>query len=430
MSVKIESVTLRSPADKAGIKAGETLLSINNNPINDALDYGFYTYDRVLEMKLDTRTVIVEKKDDYDEIGLNFETYLMDKKHTCRNKCIFCFIDQLPKGLRETLYFKDDDSRLSFLQGNYITLTNMTESDIERIIKMKLNVNISVHTTNPELRVKMLNNKNAGKVLDYIPKMAENGITMNCQIVLCKGYNDGEELRRTLSDLTALYPAVQSVAVVPFGASGFRDNLTRIQLHDKQSALEAISIINEFGDKLEAEQGDRVVYPADELFLTAELPVPDSDYYGSFDQYENGVGMWAYLRDGYLECLDEVEDDGSVINKSVATGLLAAPLLTELADETSRRFPSVKINVFPVKNNFFGETITVSGLVTGTDLIEQLRPYKDKLGTELLIPKNMLKADEPVFLDDVTVGDVENELGVTVFAVGDEPEDLIEAFLT
>ncbi len=430
MPVKIESVTLRSPADKAGIKAGETLLSINNNPINDALDYGFYTYDRVLEMKLDTRTVIVEKKDDYDEIGLNFETYLMDKKQTCRNKCIFCFIDQLPKGLRETLYFKDDDSRLSFLQGNYITLTNMTDSDIERIIKMKLNVNISVHTTNPELRVKMLNNKNAGKVLDYIPKMAENGITMNCQIVLCKGYNDGEELRRTLSDLTALYPAVQSIAVVPFGASGFRDNLTRIQLHDKQSAREAISIINEFGDRLEAEQGDRVVYPADELFLTAELPVPDSDYYGSFDQYENGVGMWAYLRDGYLECLDEVEDDGSVINKSVATGLLAAPLLTELADETSRRFPSVKINVFSVKNNFFGETITVSGLVTGTDLIEQLRPHKDKLGTELLIPKNMLKADEPVFLDDVTVGDVESELGVTVFAVGDEPEDLIEAFLT
>ncbi len=430
MSVKIESVTPRSPAAKAGIKSGETLISINGNKINDTLDYGFYTYDRELTLELDTRTVTVKKKDDYDEIGLNFETYLMDKKQTCRNKCIFCFIDQLPKGMRDTLYFKDDDSRLSFLQGNYITLTNMTEADIDRIIKMKLNVNVSVHTTNPELRIKMLNNKNAGKVLDYIPKLAENNITMNCQIVLCKGFNDGAELKKTLSDLTALYPAVQSIAVVPFGASKFRDNLTKIPMHDKASALEAISIINEYGEKMLTKHGDRVVYPADEFFLTAELPVPDSDYYGSFDQYENGVGMWAYLRDGYLECLDEVEDDGTVINKSVATGVLAAPLLSELADETNRRFPSVRINIFPIKNNFFGKTITVSGLVTGNDLIEQLLPHKGKLGTELLIPKNMLKADEDVFLDDITVKDVENALGVSVYAVADEPEDLIEAFLT
>lgn len=429
MSVKIQSVTPRSPAAKAGIKAGETLVAINGNPINDALDYGFYTFDRVLDFELDTRTVTVRKRDDYDEIGLDFETYLMDKKQTCRNKCIFCFIDQLPSGMRETLYFKDDDSRLSFLQGNYITLTNMTDADIDRIISMKLNVNISVHTTNPELRVKMLHNKNAGKVLEYIPRMAENEIAMNCQIVLCKGYNDGDELRRTLSDLTALYPEVQSIAVVPFGASKFRDGLTEIEMHDKESALEAIGIINEYADKLEEEYGERVVYPADEFFLLAGLPVPHSGYYGSFDQYENGVGMWAYLRDGFLECLDEVVDDGTVINRSIATGELAKPLLSELADETMKRFPSVKINVFAIKNNFFGETITVAGLVTGGDLISQLEPYKDKLGEALLIPKTMLKADEPVFLDDITVDEVEKTLGVKITPVGDEPEDLIEALL-
>ena len=429
MSVKIQSVDSRSPAAKAGIKAGETLVSINGNPINDSLDYGFYTFDRVLEFELDTRTVTVKKKDDYDEIGLNFETYLMDKKQTCRNKCIFCFIDQLPVGMRDTLYFKDDDSRLSFLQGNYITLTNMTEADIDRIIRMKLNVNVSVHTTNPELRVKMLSNKNAGKVLDYIPRMAENGISMNCQIVLCKGWNDGNELRRTLSDLTALYPEVQSIAVVPFGASKFRDGLTQIEMHDRQSALEAIGIINEFADKLEEEYGDRVVYPADEFFLLAGIPIPTSDYYGAFDQYENGVGMWAYLRDGFLECLEEVEDDGSVINRSIATGKLAKPLLSELSEAVMKRFPSVKINVFEIKNNFFGETITVAGLITGGDLISQLEPHKDELGEALLIPKTMLKADEPVFLDNVTVSEAEQALGVAIVPVGDEPEDLIEALL-
>ena len=429
MSVKIQSVDPRSPAAKAGIRAGETLVSINGNPINDTLDYGFYTFDRVLDFELDTRSVTVKKKDDYDEIGLNFETYLMDKKQTCRNKCIFCFIDQLPSGMRETLYFKDDDSRLSFLQGNYITLTNMTDADIDRIIRMKLNVNISVHTTNPELRVKMLSNKNAGKVLEYIPRMAENGISMNCQIVLCKGWNDGDELRRTLSDLTALYPAVQSVAVVPFGASKFRDGLTEIEMHDKQSALEAIGIINEFADKLEEECGDRVVYPADEFFLLADILIPDSSYYGAFDQYENGVGMWAYLRDGFLECLEEVEDDGSVINRSIATGKLAYPLLSELSEAVTERFPTVNINVFEIKNNFFGETITVAGLITGGDLIAQLEPHKDKLGEALLIPKTMLKADEPVFLDDVTVSEAEKALGVTIVPVGDEPEDLIEALL-
>ena len=273
MAAVITSVEPRSPAAKAGVKVGETLAAINGHPINDALDYGFYCYERVLTLDLVTRTVKVRKRDDYDDIGLGFETYLMDKKQTCHNKCIFCFIDQLPPGMRETLYFKDDDSRLSFLQGSYITLTNMTEADIDRIIKMKLGVNVSVHTTDPELRKKMLCNRFAGDVLRYIRKMADAGITMNCQIVLCRGFNDGAQLERTLSDLTALYPAVKSIAVVPFGATKYRDGLPKIALHDKQSAGDAVDIIERFGGEMLAKHGDRLVYPADELLLRELRPV-------------------------------------------------------------------------------------------------------------------------------------------------------------
>lgn len=429
MSVRILSVTPRSPAARAGIRAGEELVAINGNPIRDALDYGFYSCDRRLELTLGDRTVVFKKKDDYDELGLNFESFLMDRKQSCRNKCVFCFIDQLPRGMRETLYFKDDDSRLSFFQGNYITLTNLSDSDVERIIRMKLNVNISVHTTNPALRVGMLNNKNAGKVLDYLPRLAAAEISMNCQVVLCRGLNDGAELEKTLSDLTALYPAVQSIAVVPFGATRFREGLPAIPLHDRDSARAAVGLIERFGEKMMKEHGERVVYPADELFLTAELPIPPYEYYGSFDQYENGVGMWAYLREGYFSCLDEVEDDGEAIERSVATGLLAAPLLRELTEETMRRFPSVTLRVFAIRNDFFGETITVAGLVTGRDLIAQLLPEKERLGTRLVIPKTMLKADEPIFLDDTPLAEVEAALGVPVVPVGDEGEDLIGALL-
>ncbi|MCM1334073.1 MAG: DUF512 domain-containing protein [Bacteroides sp.] len=429
MSVKILSVTPRSPASRAGIRAGDELVAIDGNPIRDALDYGFYTCGRVLRLTLADRTVILKKKDDYDEPGLNFESFLMDRKQSCRNKCLFCFIDQLPPGLRETLYFKDDDSRLSFFQGNYITLTNLDDADIERIIQMKLNVNISVHTTDPDLRVKMLKNKNAGKVLTYLPRLAEAGITMNCQIVLCRGVNDGEALEKTLADLTALYPSVQSIAVVPFGATKYRDGLPPIPLHDKASARAAVETIERCGDEMLKKYGERVVYPADELFLTAELPLPDGEYYGAYDQYENGVGMWTYLREGYLSCLDEVTDDGEPIERSIATGLLAAPLLRELAEETMRRFPSVKLRVFAIRNDFFGETITVAGLITGRDLIARLLPEKDRLGTRLVIPKTMLKADEAIFLDDTTLAEVEAALGVPVYPVGDEGEDLIEGLL-
>ncbi len=429
MAVKICSVEPKSPAARAGVKAGETLTAINGHPINDALDYGFYCYERTLELDLVTRKVKVKKRDDYDDIGLGFETYLMDKKQSCRNKCIFCFIDQLPPGMRETLYFKDDDSRLSFLQGNYITLTNLKDSDIERIIKMKLNVNVSVHTTNPELREKMLCNRFAGDVLRYIKQMADGGIMMNCQIVLCRGWNDGEELKRTLTDLLALYPAVQSIAVVPFGATKFREGLPHIELHDKDSAAQAVEIIESFGDKMYGEYGERVVYPADELFLTAGREPPPSEYYGSFDQYENGVGMWSYKRDGFAEELSALDGDDREYTASCASGMLSAPLMERLAAAVGEKFPNVKINVYAIKNDFFGETITVSGLVTGGDLIAQLTPHKTELGERLMIPPSMLKADEPVFLDNVTLAQVEEALGVPVIPAGSEPDELLYAML-
>lgn len=429
MAVVIDSVTPRSPAAKAGVKAGETLAAINGNPINDALDYGFYCYENVLELDLVTRKVVVRKKDDYDDIGLNFETYLMDKKQSCHNKCIFCFIDQLPPDMRETLYFKDDDSRLSFLQGNYITLTNLKDADIERIIKMKLNVNVSVHTTNPELRCKMLCNRFAGDVLRYIKQMADGGIKMNCQIVLCRGYNDGDELRRTLSDLTALYPAIQSIAVVPFGATKFRDNLTKVELHNEQSAREAVEIINSFGDMMLAEHGERLVFAADELYITAKLPLPPSDFYGSFDQYENGVGMWSYLRDGFVSELEQAEADNYERQVSIATGVLAAPLIEELSGLFCNKFRNSHINVFTIKNDFFGETITVAGLTTGGDLIKQLAPHADELGDAVIIPQAMLKADEDIFLDNVTLEEVEDALGIPVISVGDEPGELLSVLI-
>lgn len=429
MAVIIKSVTPRSPAAKAGIKAGETLDKINGHPINDSLDYGFYCYDRVLELDLVTRKVKVKKKDDYDDIGLNFETYLMDKKQSCHNKCIFCFIDQLPEGMRDTLYFKDDDSRLSFLQGNYITLTNLKESDIERIIKMKLNVNISVHTTNPELRCSMLKNRFAGDVLRYIKMMAEGGITMNCQIVLCRGVNDGEELKKTLTDLTSLYPAVKSIAVVPFGATKYRENLPHIELHDEITARETIDIINSFGEKMLRGYGERVVFPADEFYITAGLPMPEGEYYEAYDQYENGVGMWAYYREGFIDGLSDAEYTGGDRSVSIATGVLAAPLMEELSEMVTEKFPQVKIKVYTVKNNFFGETVTVSGLVTGGDLIEQLLPHKALLGERLYIPKNMLKADEDIFLDNITLEEVSEKLGVPVIPVSDEGYELIDDIL-
>ena len=432
MAVEIMSVIPRSPADKAGIKAGDTLVSINGNEINDVLDYQFYADDAKLEIKLIRRTVKVKKKD-YEDLGLEFETYLMDKKQHCRNNCIFCFINQMPKGMRETLYFKDDDSRLSFLQGNYITMTNLSDSDVDRIIKMKLPMNISVHTTNPELRAQMTCNPNAGKCLQYLYKMAGAGLELNTQIVLVPDFNDGKELERTLNDLCNLYPAVKSIAIVPVGLTKFRENLPKLKTFDKQSATEALKTIELFGDMMYEKYHTRVVYPSDEFFLLAEKPMPDYEYYEEFDQFENGVGMCASLQKEFIDALADKrefeETDGKERRLSIATGVLAAPLLKSLVGMMENDFPKTRVNVYTIRNDFFGETVTVAGLITAGDIINQLTPYKNELGDRLLITENMLKSGCDIFLDDKTVAEVENALSVKLVTVPTDGYALLDAIL-
>ncbi|MBP3922339.1 MAG: DUF512 domain-containing protein [Ruminiclostridium sp.] len=432
MSVKIMSVIPRSLADKAGIKAGDTLITINDNEINDVLDYQFYVSDLKLVIGLDRRTVKVKKKE-YEDLGLEFETYLMDKKQHCRNNCIFCFINQMPKGMRDTLYFKDDDSRLSFLQGNYITMTNLTDNDVERIIKMKLPMNISVHTTNPELRAQMTCNPNAGKCLQYLYKMAGAGIELNTQIVLVPDFNDGKELERTLNDLCNLFPAVKSIAIVPVGLTKFRDNLPELKSFDKESATKALKTIELFGDMMYEKYHARVVYPSDEFFLLAEKPMPDYDYYEDFDQFENGVGMCASLQKEFIDALADKreysETDSDKRRLSIATGVLAAPLLKSLVGMMENDFPDTKVNVYTIRNDFFGETVTVAGLITAGDIINQLMPHKDELGDRLLITENMLKSGCDIFLDDKTISDVENTLSVKVISVPTDGYALLDAIL-
>ena len=432
MSVKILSVDKGSPADKAHIKPGDSLVSINKNAIHDILDYQFYSSEEKLIVELEDRTVTV-KKDEYEDLGLNFETYLMDCKQHCKNNCVFCFINQLPKGMRDTLYFKDDDSRLSFLQGNYITMTNLTDEDVDRIIKMKLPMNISVHTTNPELRVQLTKNPNAGKCLDYLYIMAAAGIELNTQIVLCPGLNDGKELEKTLTDLCMLYPAVKSIACVPVGITKFREKLPKLELFNKQTAAKAIDILELFGNMMYEKYGNRVVYASDEFYLTAGRTMPEYDFYGDFDQFENGVGMCASLQKEFTDALADKREFNETDNKkrvvSVATGVLAAPLIDTLVKMMKSDFPNTKVNVYTIRNDFFGETITVAGLLTAGDIIAQLMPYKDKLGGRLLITENMLKTDSDLFLDDKTLSDVERALGVCITTVATDGYELLDAIL-
>jgi len=363
VSVTVKSVEKGSIADKKKIHAGDTLVSIDGNEIMDVLDYRFYQNNQKLVLeyinsKGKSKKVKI-KKNEYDELGLCFETYLMDKKHSCRNKCIFCFIDQLPKGLRESLYFKDDDSRLSFLFGNYITLTNITEHEIERIIKMHISpINISVHTTNPELRVKMMSNKNAGEVLSVIYIFNEAGIKLNCQLVLVPGYNDGAELERSLSDLTAL-ENVECIAAVPVGLTRYRDGLADIKPFDKKSALDTIEIIDRFGDKCIEKYGNRRVYAADEFYIKAEKALPEADYYEEFLQLENGVGLVPLLKS---EVDNELAENDYKLEKkriiTIATGEAAYPFICEMVDNCTKKWDNLECRVICVKNNFFGGEIT------------------------------------------------------------------------
>lgn len=431
MAVKIFDVTTGSHADKAGIKKGETLLSINSNEIVDVLDYRFYQVNRKLTLEVadedkNVRTIEMTKGE-YEEIGLEFETYLMDKQHSCRNKCIFCFIDQLPKGMRESLYFKDDDSRLSFLFGNYITLTNITEHEIDRIIKMHISpINVSVHTTNPELRCKMMNNRFAGDTLKYLKRFTDAGITLNCQIVSCPGINDGDELVRTLTDLENL--GVNMTAIVPVGLTRYRENLYPLVPYNKETAGQTIDIIEKMGDECVKKHGRRIFFPGDEFYLLAEREIPSPEFYEDFSALEDGIGMIAYLTDDVGWKLEELDADESLCHKvTIACGEGVFPYMKRIMSMINEKFPNITINTRAIKNNFFGGGVNVSGLVTGGDLIDQLRG--DDLGDRLIITSSMLRFENDLFLDDVSTDDVERELGVTLVPVNNNGNDLVEAVI-
>ena len=434
--VTITDVLPRSRAERVGVRAGDILVSVNGHEIHDVLDYRFYLAEEKITL-ICTRdgqeyTVRI-KKQEYDDIGLDFETPLMDKKHSCENKCIFCFIDQLPKGLRSSLYFKDDDSRLSFLHGNYITLTNLKKSDIQRIIDMHISpVNVSVHTTNPELRVKMMHNKRAGEVLSYLKDLADAGISLCCQIVLCRGVNDGEELARSLRDLEALYPAMESTAIVPAGLTRFRDGLYELTSFTKEECAEVIRQINEVGDRCKEQYGTRLFYPSDEFYLKAELPLPDDDFYETYSQIENGVGMLTDMQTDFAYEMEEAEryrkEFCAPRKVSIATGFAAYGHIASLAQKLGDAFPGLDVQVFPIRNDFFGPEITVAGLLTGTDMKAQLSG-KD-LGDALLIPAACLRAEGDVFLDDLSPASLSEALGnIPVIPTGSAAEEFIRNVL-
>ena len=416
MSVIIKNVEKKSPAYKAGIKSGDTLVSLNGNTIMDVLDYRFYqNNEKIITEIINAKGKIKKikiKKGEFDELGLEFDTYLMDEKRSCKNKCIFCFIDQLPKGLRESLYFKDDDSRLSFLFGNYITLTNITEHEIERIIKMHISpINISVHTTNPELRVKMMTNKNAGKVLEIMHRFNDAGIKMNSQLVLCPGINDGDELRRSLDDLLNL-ENMECIAAVPVGLTKHRKGLTELKPFDKETAAEVLDIIDEYAEKSLQKYGERRIYGSDEFYLLAKRKIPNADFYGDFLLLENGVGLWALFKSEAEDALYDIEQSSCERHISIATGVDAYSLICEIANKCEQKYDGLKCDVYAIKNNFFGERITVAGLVTATDIYDQLK--NENLGDTLLIPSSMLRAEGDMFLDSVTVQELSQNLNVNI----------------
>ena len=433
MSVLIRSVEQGTPAYKAGIPSESRLISINKNEIFDVLDYRFYQNEKRLKLRVEVAGKIKTyriKKAEYEELGLVFDTYLMDEQRSCKNKCVFCFIDQLPKGMRNSLYFKDDDSRLSFLFGNYITLTNITEHEIERIIKLHISpINVSVHTTNPELRCKMMNNRFAGDALSVLYKLAEAGISINCQLVLCPEYNDGEELRRSLTDLTSL-STVQSIAAVPVGLTAHREGLAELKPFNKQTASAVLDILNEFCDLTLEKYGKRRVFGSDEFYILSEREIPSTEYYEDFLQLENGVGMWALFKSEATDAIENSFADFSLSKDrkiTVATGESAYPLIKNIVDISTKKWHNLYCNVMKIKNNFFGGHITVTGLITGSDLIEQLKGTE--LGEYLLISASMLRFEKDKFLDDVTIDEIEKALNVKVLIIENDGFDFVSNLL-
>ena len=433
MAVLIADVREKSACAKKGICAGDTLLSLNGNEIEDVLDYRFFSGDEKLKIeyrdqKGRVKHCRVRNDGDIDNIGLVFDTYLMDRQRSCKNKCIFCFIDQLPKGLRESLYFKDDDARLSFLFGNYITLTNLSEHDAERIIRYHISpVNVSVHTMNPALRVEMMKNPHAGEALSLLRRFSEAGLAINAQLVLCPGVNDGRELRFSLEQLAALR-GVQSVAAVPVGLTKYREGLYPLRPFMPREAADVIDLIDGFNAELTAAGRDNLAYPSDEFFLTAGREMPPYEYYGDFPQLENGVGAFALTLHDFTERLEEADGDTRRRRLAVATGAAACPLIRRLAAAYCEKYTNTVIEIFEIKNVFFGEQVTVAGLITGGDLIAQLKG-KLREDTTLLLPSVMLKSrDEPIFLDDVSVAEVSEALGVPVEVTDCGGDALFDSF--
>lgn len=442
----IDRVTPGSIAEELEIEAGDVLVSINGNEIEDVFDYHYMVNDEYLELlirKADGEEWELEIEKEYNEdLGIEFENGLMDDYKSCTNKCIFCFIDQMPPGMRETLYFKDDDSRLSFLQGNYVTLTNMKDKDLDRIIQYHLApINISVQTTNPELRCMMLHNRFAGDALKKIDRLYEAGIQMNGQIVLCKGVNDGEELERTIRDLTKYLPYMESVSVVPVGLSKYRDGLYPLEPFTKEDAIQVIETIEKWQTKCMEEHDMHFIHASDEWYMLAERSLPEENSYDGYIQLENGVGMMRLLMNEFSEALEEAKDPEykdavmKVLHEdfdghhkvSLMTGRLSAPFLREMAEAFMKEFPGFEVEVVDIRNDFFGEKITVSGLITGQDLIAQAK--ERDLGNVVAIPCNMLRMGERVFLDDHTVEEVENALQVPVIIVKSSGLALFEAML-
>lgn len=428
----VSGVLPGSIAEEMGIEPGDKLLAVDGHEIEDIFDYQFYVEDEeilLLIEKPDGEQWELEIEKDADEgLGIEFGQGLMDEYRSCYNKCIFCFIDQMPEGMRDTLYFKDDDSRLSFLQGNYVTLTNMSAHDIERIIRYRLEpINISFQTTNPELRCKMLHNRFAGEALKKVDMLYQGGIEMNGQIVLCKGVNDGEELERSIRDLTAYLPLLKSVSVVPAGLTKFRDGLYPLEPFTKEDAAEVLSIIHRWQEKIYQEYGLHFIHAGDEWYLLAGEEVPEEERYDGYLQLENGVGMLRLLFHEFAQGYEPLSGDGRREELSIATGKLAYPYIRKMADKMTEKFPGMKIHVYCIRNDFFGERITVSGLITGQDLEAQLKDRE--LGQRLLLPRNMLKADEDVFLDDVTTGQLSDALQVQIDIVKSSGQDFIDAIL-
>ena len=434
MAVRITSVEPGSPARRARIHKGDTLISINGNAITDVLDYRFYMTDEHLEILLcdqekKLRTVVVEK-DEYDDLGLEFETYLMDRQMGCKNACIFCFVDQTPPGMRKSLYFKDDDTRMSFLFGNYTTLTNLKEGDIQRIIKMHISpINISIQTMNPALRVQMMKNPFAGESLKFVRMLTEGGIKINTQIVLCPGYNDGEQLEYSLSELAKLGPNVQSIAVVPVGLTRYREKLTPLRGFFPQEAVEVVKTMERWGEYFCKEYGTRTAYASDEFYILAGKDFPPYEFYEDFAQLENGVGMMTLMQHDFTQALKEaqLEQSPAAHRCPIATGQLAYPMMQNFAERVQQAFPQVQVQVKKIRNDFWGPTITVAGLITGQDLLAQLEGLD--LGSELLIPANMLRHEQDRFLDDLTLEQVQETLGVPVLPVENDAFELLARML-